>query len=356
MRYYNIEDDLKQYTDPWCYIVIGGRQTGKTYSALKYCYTNNKKFIFLKRTNNDIDLICSGANKGGLTIDISPFKPLNRDLRCNVKARKVMNGLGAFFNCDIDGEKEYPVGDPVGYIMSLNIASDIKGLGIDDAEFMIFDEFIPQPWERVNRKEGEQVLDMYVTSNRDREQRGKTELKLICLANATSISNKIFEVLEITDNVSEMCVTDKEYHYIEDRGILIHKLEDSDKFINDEENSKIFKAMENTQWHSVVVGNDFAYDDFSNVKNLSLKNYKCVVEIKYKNYHYYIYKKGMYYYMCESRGITHNYYDLSLENHQKLFYSEWIYKLKESCINDMMKFSKFTMYDLIVNYKKYFKI
>ena len=28
--YYDIEDDLREYPDAWCYIVVGGRNTGKT--------------------------------------------------------------------------------------------------------------------------------------------------------------------------------------------------------------------------------------------------------------------------------------------------------------------------------------
>ena len=33
--YYNIRDDVNAYPDAWCYIIVGGRNTGKTYGCLK---------------------------------------------------------------------------------------------------------------------------------------------------------------------------------------------------------------------------------------------------------------------------------------------------------------------------------
>ena len=53
--YYDIRDDL--IPDSWCYVIIGGRSTGKTYGALKMCYNLKKKFVFLKRTIDDVKLL-----------------------------------------------------------------------------------------------------------------------------------------------------------------------------------------------------------------------------------------------------------------------------------------------------------
>ena len=61
--------------------------------------------------------------------------------------------------------------------------------------------------------------------------------------------------------------------------------------------------------------------------------------------------------MCESQ--THHYdfdYDLSLENDQKRFYEEVYFTLRDACINDRFKFKAYSMYDLIINYKKYFNV
>ena len=44
-------------------------------------------------------------------------------------------------------------------------------------------------------------MELYKTVARDRVERGKEELKLICLANAVNVFNYTFDVLEVTDVV-----------------------------------------------------------------------------------------------------------------------------------------------------------
>lgn len=231
----------------------------------------------------------------------------------------------------------------------------MKGIGIDECDWMIFDEFIPQPWDRINRKEGEQILDLYVTQNRDREHRGIEEVKLIALANATSINNKLMETLELTDIVAEMTTKGIEYFYDEKRFIMVHLLANADDFYKNESNTKIFNAMAGTKWHNVVYENTFAYDDFNSVDFKSLKGYKCIISLKHKEHMFFIYRKNELYYMCESKG-NGKYYDLNTENDQKRFFNDYIMKLREKTINKQMFYSKFSMYDLIINYKNYFKI
>lgn len=351
--YYDFNNDFAKYNSAWCFIIIGGRKRGKTYSVLKDCYLNERKFTFVKRTNNDVDLICGCGIKGEIDVDLSPFKPINRDLNINVKAKKLFDGVGAFFICDNENNIQ---GQPIGYILSLNAVSKMKGIGIDECDWMIFDEFIPQPWDKVNRKEGEQILDLYVTQNRDREHRGLQEVKLIALANSTSINNKLMDVLELTDVVADMTTNEKEVFYDENRFIFIHLLSNSDDFYKNESNTKIFNAMNGTKWHNVVFENSFAYDDFSSVQFKSIKGFKCMIKIIHKNNEYYVYQKNNLYYMCESKGKTNLCYDFNKENDQKRFYFDYQTKLKNATIENNMFFSKFSMYDLIINFKNYFKI
>ena len=85
-RYYSIKPDIEKYKDFWCFVVVGGRNTGKTYGALKYMYESGQKFIFIKRTNDEVKMICSKGAKSGMKADISPFKSINRDLNINIQA------------------------------------------------------------------------------------------------------------------------------------------------------------------------------------------------------------------------------------------------------------------------------
>lgn len=350
-EYYDIKYDLAKYPDAWCYLIWSARSDGKTYSSLRYCVENKIKFVFIKRTIEDVNMLCTKA-KGDTKFDISPFVPLNRDFGWNYKPIKVNKGLAGFYPCD---NEDKPYGDPIGYVVALAIATDVKGFDISICDLMIFDEFIPAPYARVSRKEGKALLDCYLTVTRDRIKRGRGELKLICIANATSINNPTFHELEVTDIAARMDITNTEYHY-DERKIMMHfipgvNLEDKAP----EDLTGIELAMKGTDWAEMSFGGHFAYDDFSAVKHIRLKNYQPLTAVRYNRKEYYIYIKDGYYYMCKSKAKV-EIYDLSRENEQKRFFYDYIVRLREATVNDRMAFSDYSMYDLIINYKQIFKI
>lgn len=351
--YYNIEETIEKYPDAWLYMVVGGRNTGKTYSTLKMVTQKKKSFAFIKRTDNDIKLLCAGT-KGKMKVDLSPFKSINRDLGTNIQAFSIFDGLGGFYNCD---ENDEPIGYPVGYAISLNQTAKAKGFDISEVDYMIFDEFIKQPWEKnLNKKEGEAILDLYKTISRDREHRGREPLKLIALANATDVSNPLMQITELVDIVVEMQALDIQIKYIEERGIVIERVNDNPNFLEVEKQTKLFKAMQLTQWAQMAYDNQFAYNDFSNIKKNNLKNYQPVCAVQFKQTIFYIYKKDNIYYACRSKHQAQEFYNLNLENDQKLFYENRVIDFRYACIHDKMKFDSFLLYDIIINYKSYFKI
>ena len=118
--YYHLGADLEQYPDAWCYAVWSRRGPGKTYSGLRYYTARQQPFVYVKRTKEDVELICSRS----FDLDLSPFKDLNRDFNMNIRAVQIHNGFGAFYHCNQDDE---PYGPPVAYIMALNAVAKFKG-------------------------------------------------------------------------------------------------------------------------------------------------------------------------------------------------------------------------------------
>lgn len=363
-KYYHITVDLDIAPHCWCYIIVGGRGRGKTYSTLKAAYEQKIPFIFIKRTMDDVDLLCSGTGSIGsgardYGVNLSPFQAINRDTGSQVNAYSIKKGIAGFWDTQIneDGKLE-PVGAPVGMIFALNGVTKYKGFELASStkdQWIIFDEFIPNVYDRVNRKEGLQLLDFYKTVSRDRVQRGLNEVKLICLANATDISNPVFQTLEITDLVAEM--QSMNLHFREDRGIYIHILEDNEAFLADDQETGLYKAMSDTAWGEMTYSNKFAYNDFSAVRKSALKNYICLTAYKYKKKITYIYYNDGMYYLTSARNVNLDHiYDLDRENEQKAFYLDWAHDLRMATIEDRVYFQRYTYYDLIVNYKKEFKL
>ena len=351
MKYYDIRTDIQKFPDAWCYLIWSKRGPGKTYSTLRMMIEDKKKFVFLKRTKDDVKILCAGG-KHGVNFDMSPFVPLNRDFGWDIKPMKIEKGIAGFYHSNEEGE---PCGSPVGYCVALSAATDIKGFDLSECDYLIFDEFIPKAYELVKRNEGDALLDIYMTISRDRIKRGRGELKLICLANATSINNPTFNILDVTDTAADMDIYDQEYIYQNERKILLHNIH-MDPADEPEEKSGIEVAMTGTAWHEMSFSGHFAYDDFSAVKHQRLKGYAPYVSYIYKKKQVYIYRKDGYFYSCYSRTDKCPVFNLSRENEQKRFFNEYIWELRDACIEDKMQFTHYTMYDLIVNYKKIFKI
>lgn len=355
-KYYDIRDDMAQYPDAWCYIVWSKRGPGKTYSTLRMCIEDDKKFIFMKRTIEDVNLMCARMEDDPDS-DVSPFKPLNNDLGWDIYPFLINNkGMAGFYHTEIgeDG-KLHPVGKLLGWIIAVSAVAKFKGFSMSEADYLIFDEFIPKPYERVNRTEGDAVLDLYMTVSRDRVKRGRPELKLILLANATSIRNPMFDTMEITDIAAHMDIIGEEYEYLDD-GTMLHAIPSSFDIDDETEKTGIEKRMDGTAWASMAFGGKFGYDDFTNIGKVSLKGYRPICSLKFKRSTYYLYNKEGEWYMCRSAQHTPVQYNLNLENDQKLFFANHIIELREACITGHMRFELYTMYDLIINYRKNFKI
>ena len=349
LKYYEFKYDLEMFPEAWCYVVYSARGKGKTYSALLHAYKQNIPILYMKRTNDDVAFITRPQTDG---LDTSPYAPLNRDHGIDVYGRSIEKGVGGFWHYE-EGE---PEGLPVSYALSLNAVKRVKGFDASRCDWIILDEFIPQIGERVLRSEGDLLLDLYMTVARDRDKRGKDPLKLILFANAEDISTPITNTLEVLDTMADLNASGNTHFFDQDRGIMLHHITDNEIPLTSREQAGIYKAMKNTAWGQKSFYGEFAKNDFSNVKPKSLKHYRGYIHLHYKTHDYYIYinDEGLMY-MCESRTKCEMEFNLNRENEQKAFYMTQI-DLRQACIEERLKFQKYSMYDLIINYAKIFNI
>lgn len=348
MRYYDIKDDLQKYPEAVVVVAYSRRGVGKTYSALKACIEDHFPIVYIKRTIEDINLICS-ANS---SFDTSPFKPLNRDLGTNIKPKKIANGIGAFYHMDDNGE---PVGEVCCYAIALSAIKNVKGIDLSDCRWVVFDEFIPQISEtRVLSTEGEALLDVYATVARDREKRGKEPLKLLLFANAEMLYCPVIEELSIMDDLARLAVSNDSYRWIEDRRILIHHVNEIE--LEEEEKNGIYQVMKGSRWWKKSFGGEFSKTDFSNVSPKVLKHYSPIARFKWKDRFFYIYQNNRDFYICSNQSNRKvPTYDLDLDNDVRLYYAKICFDIQEACMNGHVKFSDYSLYDLHMNYSKRFK-
>lgn len=356
--YYDIVDDLSEHPECWLLIVVGGRGTGKTYGTLKHYLEEDKPIVFVKRTNKDVDMICAGqkigSKLGKADLDLSPYKPICRDFGFKVSPVRVEDGIGAFYKLD---EENQVTGSPIAYIVSLNAVGKVKGFDMSECVAIVFDEFIPLPYERISTKEGEQLLDLYKTVDRDRTLRGCPELKLICLSNATNVYNPTCDLLGLTDTITNMAVNRIHSQVDPERGIFIRMIETSDDMMSAEATKGIYRAMANTDWGRMSFGNEFAYNDFSAIGKTPLKEYKLIAKYLYRDTPVYIYKKGQDFYISSIPSDRNaKDYNLNHELEQRRFYYDLVMEIQQRAVAGHVVFEKYSYYDLLINYKKRFTI
>ena len=267
--------------------VIGGRGTGKTYGALKYCIEHKTKIMLMRRTQSQADLI----NKQ----EFSPFKAVASDLAVDISVETVNKYSSAFYLDELC----------LGYSCALSTVSNLRGFDASDIELLIYDEFIPEKHERTIKNEGSALLNAYETMNRNRELKGDKPLQVLALANAFDIANPIFRDLGLINICEKMKQKGNPVYVNKQRGLCVVML-DGSRISDQKKQTALYKLTENNSFNEMALANDFAYNDDSGIKSQNIKDYK----IKCGVGDIYIYKRrsGSKYYITEFKSGSCDYY------------------------------------------------
>lgn len=244
-------------------LFIGGRGTGKTYSALNGAVENGSKFIFMRRTANEMDLMIDnqfgeeGAN---------PFKPINRNRGCNLGFKRIVKNLAGIYERINEEGKEIATGAPVGYAVALSTVSTIRGIDFSECTDLFYDEFIPEKHVKKLKSEGTAFLNAYETINRNREIEGRAPMRAWLLANSNDIYNELFKELGIVSDVEKMISKGLQHKYYDNRGLAIHILESSKEFVDKKSDTALYRLTRGSQFYDMALGNTFSYNDFSYIE------------------------------------------------------------------------------------------
>ena len=225
--------------------LVGGRGTGKTYTSLKIAREDKRKFMLMRRTQSQADLISKP--------EFSVFKPLNADLGWNVMVHRISKYNSAFY--EPDGELE----EEIGYTCALSTISNMRGFDASDIQLLIYDEFIPEKHERLLKNEADALFNAYETMNRNREIKGIEPIQMICLANSNDITNPVFESLNLIRIADKMQKGNNDRWTDDRRGIqliMLHRSPISRK----KSETVLYNLTEGTDFANMALDNDFNVD------------------------------------------------------------------------------------------------
>lgn len=309
--YINIKQIL-EYGQPFNF-VVGGRGTGKTYGALKTAYENDIRFILMRRTQAQCDLI----NKP----EFNPFKVLNSDFGTNVMVKSISK-----YNAKIIEETEESE-KVLGYTCALSTIANMRGFDASDVNLLIYDEFIPEKHERAIKNEGSAFLNAFETINRNRELKGNKPLQVICLANAFNMANPIFLELGLVGRCEKLKKSGQELFIDKERGVVLVLLQKSR--ISKQKSDTALYRISTGSYSEMALANDFVYNNADNIKSLALKEFKLICTVG--EISIYKHKSKRLFYVSEHRTGTAPLYksdEVNLQryrkNHGLMLYSAYM--------------------------------
>lgn len=254
--------------------MVGARGIGKTFGFLQYLIDEKLKFIYMRRTQTQIDMIKSD--------ELNPFKALRTELGdaySFILKRVNKNITGVYYAAKDENGIEKPYGDPIAYMLALSTVSNIRGFDASDVDVLLYDEFISERHEKPIQSEGTAFLNAIETIGRNRELKGKAPLRVICLSNSSNLANPIFTELKIITAAEKMIQKGQDWKQLPDRDLSIYILHDSPISKKKSQTSLYRLAGDDSDFSQMSLKNDFNKEYFGQVKSLKLTEYKPIVQV-----------------------------------------------------------------------------
>ena len=265
-------------------IIIGPRGCGKTYSVLDYMQeqsTEESKFIYMRRDGTEID---SCSSEYG-----NPYKKLNEDKGYQIHPFQIskFNGFG------IARDDEQAV---IGYGVALSTFASMRSQDFSDVDRIFFEEFIPEKHKRKIKGEGQALLNLYETVNRNRELFGEKPVELIMCANGIDLANPILLELGATSIIGKMLANGQRRQTIPEKSLYIELIPRTE--VSDLKQNTVLYRLASDDFSIDALETKFQGADLEFVKKgVNLRSYK--TEFSYGNY--VVFSNKEHYYIAESK-------------------------------------------------------
>ena len=252
--------DYIQDAKAWLIVIIGKRQVGKTYGALKTMIKYDRQHILLRRTTAELETISAAP-------DLNPYKVFEPEYYVGLfKSGKKLCRICSY-TTDPEGRTEQ--GRQRGIATSLSEIAHIRGFNGSVFTDLVFDEFIPEKGVITRRTEGEAFLNAYTTINGNRELAGMPPLRAWLLANSNNIQSPVLEALNLTDDILYMRRKGKE-ELMTDDGVYIIQPASEAVTAKRKDTALMRRINSKSEFYGMAIENEWSYDQSPYVRTMPL--------------------------------------------------------------------------------------
>lgn len=320
--------------------VTGNRGCGKTFGCLDYVYHTGKPFLYLRRTKTQFELSCKD--------ETHPFKALEAAGRVEpLTVKAVAKDLTGLYHYEEDEKgKRLPVGAAIGYMSAISTFSNLRGMSFEEIEYIIIDEFIPEPHERPIKNEAQAILNMIETVNRNRELQGREPVKVILMSNANDIACPLFIELDLVKKCEQMMQKKQEVSIDENRGLCMIHLSFS-PISEMKKHTALYKltAKSSKEFNAMALDNRYWMDDSVMIRPEPITEFTPYVTVA--NVSIYRHKSERRYYVTQFKTGTCREYGTSAAEKERFINN--YYFLWDSFLNNRVYFENYLAFTLFQN-------
>lgn len=242
--------------------IIGGRGIGKTFGAILREIKEGRKFLFLRKQQNQADLISRP--------DFSPVAPVASFLGIEPVYKPLSkNHAGIYVNDEL-----------IGMTAALTTFSNLRGFSAEWVQDIIYDEFLGEPHEKKIKNEWSILANVYETVNRNRELAGKDPVRLYALANSTNIANDYFVQLQVVEKLYKIQQKQSDHPYVvykrdDLQVIYITKSPISDR----KKHTALYRLTAGSEYENMALYSQFDVSNYENIRSEPIGHYKPMAAI-----------------------------------------------------------------------------
>lgn len=260
--YANMRDIILKSETPFL-LVIGGRGTGKTYTSILTLLQEQIKFIYLRRTSAQMELVSK--------TEFSPIVKIGADLGMPLVTAALGKYASGVYRITDEGK---PAGEALAVNMALSTIANARSYDASAVKVILYDEAIPEQHERQISHECDAVLNMYESVNRNRELAGEDPVKLVVLANANNLEAPVLQALSCVKILDTMKKKGQTQRVDQKLGLSIYLLNHS-PISAEKRQTALYKLThgQSGDFNDMALENSFSKDNYTEIGNRPLHEY-----------------------------------------------------------------------------------